>query len=113
MNNSSLFLSAPHLVSDARAFAERKASEISEYKAFYVIQTYFPLFHQALQQENTQVYTKILFRLLHLLKKNGRTSHSIEIFAHSFLFNRRGKVGSLITLGCFLYQLMTDESIII
>ncbi len=52
--------------------------EVSEYKAFYMIQTYFPLFSQALQQENTQTYTKILFRLFHLLKKNGRKSHRYE-----------------------------------
>jgi hypothetical protein len=51
-----------------------KQKELSEYKAFYMIQTYFPLFHQAIQ-ENTQAYTKILLRLFHLLKKNGRKSH--------------------------------------
>ncbi len=48
--------------------------EVSEYKAFYMIQTYFPLFQQAIQ-ENTQAYTKILHRLFHLLQKNGRKSH--------------------------------------
>jgi hypothetical protein len=42
----------------------KKQLELSEYKAFYTIQTYFPLFHQAIQQENTQTYTKILLRLL-------------------------------------------------
>jgi hypothetical protein len=30
-----------------------KQKELSEYKAFYMIQTYFPLFHQAIQQQNT------------------------------------------------------------
>jgi hypothetical protein len=53
----------------------KKQKELSEYKAFYTIQTYFPLFHQAIQQENTSTYTKILFRLFHLLEKNGRKSH--------------------------------------
>jgi hypothetical protein len=57
---------------------KEKQVELSEYKAFYMIQTYFPLFHQALQQENTQTYTKILLRLFHLLKKNGRKSHRYE-----------------------------------
>ncbi|MCQ6562198.1 IS4 family transposase [Paenibacillus mendelii] len=52
-----------------------KQKELSEYKAFYTIQTYFPLFHQAIQQQNTQAYTKILLRLFHLLGKNGRKSH--------------------------------------
>jgi hypothetical protein len=52
-----------------------KQRELSEYKAFYMIQTYFPKFHQALQQENTQTYTKILLRLFHLLGKNGWKSH--------------------------------------
>jgi hypothetical protein len=51
--------------------------EVSEYKAFYMIQTYFPLFHLAIQK-NTQAYTKILLRLFHLLKKNGRKSHRYE-----------------------------------
>ncbi|WP_028777279.1 IS4 family transposase [Shimazuella kribbensis] len=53
----------------------KKQQELSEYKAFYMIQTYFPLFHQAIQQENTQAYTQILLRLFHLLGKNGRKSH--------------------------------------
>lgn len=57
---------------------KEKQVELSEYKAFYTIQTYFPLFCQALQQENTQAYTKILLRLFHLLKKNGRKSHRYE-----------------------------------
>jgi hypothetical protein len=57
---------------------KEKQVELSEYKAFYMIQTYFPLFHQALQQENTQTYTKILLRLFHLLQKNGRKSHRYE-----------------------------------
>ncbi|WP_028777532.1 IS4 family transposase [Shimazuella kribbensis] len=48
--------------------------EVSEYKAFYIIQTYLPLFHQAIQK-NTQAYAKILLRLFHQLKKNGRKSH--------------------------------------
>jgi hypothetical protein len=56
----------------------KKQKELSEYKAFYMIQTYFPLFHQALQQENTQAYAKILLRLFHLLEKNGRKSHRYE-----------------------------------
>jgi hypothetical protein len=56
----------------------KKQLELSEYKAFYIIQTYFPLFHQAIQQENTQAYTKILLRLFHLLEKNGRKSHRYE-----------------------------------
>jgi hypothetical protein len=56
----------------------KKQVELSEYKAFYMIQTYFPLFHQAIQQENTQAYTKILLRLFHLLGKNGRKSHRYE-----------------------------------
>ncbi len=57
---------------------KEKQVELSEYKAFYMIQTYFPLFHQAIQQENTQAYAKILLRLFHLLKKNGRKSHRYE-----------------------------------
>jgi hypothetical protein len=48
--------------------------EVSEYKAFYIIQTYFPLFHQAIQK-NTQAYAKILLRLFYQIKKNGRKSH--------------------------------------
>jgi hypothetical protein len=55
-----------------------KHIELSEYKAFRIIQTYFSLFHRAIQQENTQAYAKILLRLLHLLKKNGRKSHRYE-----------------------------------
>ncbi|MXQ52264.1 IS4 family transposase [Shimazuella alba] len=56
----------------------KKQKELSEYKAFSIIQTYFPLFHQAIQQQNTQVYAKILLRLFHLLEKNGRKSHRYE-----------------------------------
>ncbi|MXQ53767.1 transposase [Shimazuella sp. KC615] len=53
----------------------KKHIELIEYKAFRIIQTYFPLFHQAIQQQNTQAYAKILLRLFHLLGKNGRKSH--------------------------------------
>jgi hypothetical protein len=52
----------------------KKQKELSEYKAIYIIQTYFPLFYQAIQQ-NTQEYAKILLRLFQLLAKNGRKSH--------------------------------------
>lgn len=52
----------------------KKQKELSEYKAIYIIQTYFPLFYQAIQQ-NTQEYAKILLRLFHLLAKYGRKSH--------------------------------------
>jgi hypothetical protein len=55
-----------------------KQKELSEYKAFYMIQTYLPLFHRAIQ-ENTQSYAKkILLRLFHLLGKNGRKSNCYE-----------------------------------
>jgi hypothetical protein len=47
---------------------KEKQVELSEYKTFYLIRTYFPLFRQALQQENTQTYTKILLRLIHWAK---------------------------------------------
>jgi hypothetical protein len=53
----------------------KKQKELSEYKAFYMIRSYFLSFHQAIQQEDTQAYAKVLLRLFHLLAKNGRKSH--------------------------------------
>jgi Transposase DDE domain len=55
----------------------KKHKELSEYKAIYMIQSYFPLLHQSIQK-NTQEISKILLRLFHLAEKNGRKSHRYE-----------------------------------
>mgnify|MGYP003945775923 CR=1 FL=1 len=73
-----IFICSTTLFRMRELLLRKKQVELSEYKAFYVIQTYFPLFYQAIQQENTQAYAKILLRLFHLLKKNGRKSHRYE-----------------------------------
>lgn len=55
----------------------KKKQELSEYKAMYMIQDYFPLFFRTIQK-STQELSKILLRLFDLLQKNGRKSHRYE-----------------------------------
>lgn len=53
---------------------KKKKQELSEYKAIYMIKDYFPLLFQAITF-GTEELLKILYRLYHLLKKNGRKCH--------------------------------------
>ena len=53
---------------------KKKKKELSEYKAIYMIKDYFPLLFQAMAV-GTDELLKILHRLYHLLKKNGRKCH--------------------------------------
>ncbi|MBX9955112.1 IS4 family transposase [Peribacillus simplex] len=53
---------------------EKKKKELSEYKAIYMIKDYFPLLFQAMTFGKEELL-KILHRLFHLLKKNGRKCH--------------------------------------
>uniref|UniRef100_UPI00048B166C IS4 family transposase n=1 Tax=Ectobacillus panaciterrae TaxID=363872 RepID=UPI00048B166C len=56
---------------------KKKGKELSEYKAIYVIQDYFPLLHRAIEKDTTEI-SRILLRLFNLLQRNGRKSHRYE-----------------------------------
>lgn len=72
-----ILLSSSTLFRMRELLLRKKQKELSEYKAMYMILSYFPLLHQTIQQ-NTQECTKILLRLFCLLGKNGRKSHRYE-----------------------------------
>ena len=55
----------------------KSGKELSEYKAVYMIQSYFLSIYNAIQK-STQEVSKILFRLFRLLVQNGRKSRRYE-----------------------------------
>lgn len=55
----------------------KRKTELSEYKAMYMIKDYLPLLYEAIQQDVDQLI-RILLRLYALLEKNGRKSHRYE-----------------------------------
>ncbi len=56
---------------------QKKEKELSEYKAFYIVLSYYSNLSQAIEKD-TEDMTKLLFRLFLLLQKNGRKSHRHE-----------------------------------
>ncbi|WP_212774834.1 IS4 family transposase [Polycladomyces abyssicola] len=72
-----IFLCSSTMFRMRELLLRKKRKELSEYKAFYMIQSYFLLIHQSIQ-ENTQELSKILIRLFYLIEKNGRKSHRYE-----------------------------------
>ncbi|PHA20859.1 IS4 family transposase [Bacillus cereus] len=72
-----IFLCSSTMFKMRQLVLQKKQKELSEYKAIGMIQDHLFLLYQAIQK-NTQEVTKLLIRLFHLLKKNGRKSHRYE-----------------------------------
>lgn len=71
-----IFLCSSTMFKMRQLLLQKKQKELSEYKAFGMIQDHLLLLYQAI--DNTQEITKVLIRLFTLLQKNGRKSHRYE-----------------------------------
>ncbi|MGG0447858.1 transposase, partial [Bacillus mycoides] len=71
-----IFLCSSTMFKMRQLLLQKKQKELSEYKAFGMIQDHLFLLYQAI--DNTQEITKVLIRLFTLLQKNGRKSHRYE-----------------------------------